>query len=579
MPKREQRRWSAVNALVRPHRFRVFRLSLIAALGGFTEAVFLVTATYTSLALAEGEGTIVINGLNLSTNSALWLSGGLIIFRLVTAIIGISLSTGVSSEVITNLRLRLSRSYLEASWAVQNSEPVGQLQQLLVAYTREAATSVSAITSAIVAVLSLTALMGVAVTVNPLASLTVLLVLGLLAAILSPLRRAVNRVSTAALDLELEFTHDVADLVRVGLEIESFGVRRQVITHLEGLIRKTKGALRRTYALVEANTPIYVSLAYVVILVGMVIVATMEIGDLGGMAAVMLVALRSLTYGQGFQIAITTIAERAPILHSLNETITKYELSSTAGGDTVLNEIGPIEVNNLSFGYDSQSLVLDRLSFVIEPGEIIGIIGPSGCGKTTLLHLLLGLHEPTSGSIRINSKQLSEIDLISWSQLIGFVPQDSYLISGNILENICFFRSIDRHLVDNAIEKAHMTEEILAMPDGISTKVGSRGIDLSGGQRQRIAIARALVTKPLLLIMDEPTASLDPGTESKIRETLAGLGADVTVVVVAHRLSTLEECDRIMLIEAGRITAFDRPDVLTRDNASFQAALANAGLS
>ena len=221
MTKREQRRWSAVNALVRPHRFRVFSLSLIAALGGFTEAVFLVTATYTSLALAEGEGTVVINGLNLSTNSALWLSGGLIIFRLVAALIGISLSTGVTSEVITNLRLRMSRSYLEASWAVQKSEPVGQLQQLLVAYTREAASSVSAITSAIVAVLSLTALMGVAVTVNPLASLTVLLVLGLLAAILSPLRRAVNRVSTAALDLELEFTHDVADLVRVGLEIET----------------------------------------------------------------------------------------------------------------------------------------------------------------------------------------------------------------------------------------------------------------------------------------------------------------------------------------------------------------------
>lgn len=579
MTKREQRQWSAVNALVRPHRFRVFSLSLIAALGGFSEAVFLVTATYTSLALAEGEGTVAINGLNLSTNSALWLSGGLIIFRLVAALIGISLSTGVTSEVITNLRLRLSRSYLEASWAVQKSEPVGQLQQLLVAYTREASSSVNAITSAIVAVLSLTALMGVAVTVNPLASLTVLLVLGLLAAILSPLRRAVNRVSTAALDLELEFTHDVADLARVGLEIETFGVRRQVITHLEGLIRKTKGALRRTFALVEANTPIYVSLAYVVILGGMVIVATMEIGDLGGMAAVMLVTLRSLTYGQQFQIAITTIADRAPILHSLDETITRYELSSPAGGDTVLNEIGPIEVDNLSFGYDSQSLVLDRLSFVIEPGETIGIIGPSGCGKTTLLHLLLGLHEPTSGSIRINSKQLSEFDSISWSHLIAFVPQDSYIISGTILENVCFFRSIDRHQVDNAIEKAHMEEAILRMPDGISTKIGSRGIDLSGGQRQRIAIARALVTKPLLLIMDEPTAALDPGTESKIRETLAELGADVTVVVVAHRLSTLEACDRIMLIEDGQITAFDRPDVLAQDNASFQAALAYAGLS
>ena len=124
-----------------------------------------------------------------------------------------------------------------------------------------------------------------------------------------------------------------------------------------------------------------------------------------------------------------------------------------------------------------------------------------------------------------------------------------------------------------------MTEEIMAMPDGISTKVGSRGVDLSGGQRQRIAIARALVTEPRLLIMDEPTASLDPGAESKIRETLAGLGTDVTVLVVAHRLSTLEACDRIMLIEAGRIAAFDRPDVLAQDNASYQAALANAGLS
>lgn len=579
MTNRQRGRWAAVGRLVRPHWARLSGLSLMSTLGALAEAGFLVTVTYSALAYAEGKEAILVAGVNLSNRSALALSGALIALRLAAALIGVGLSTRVTSEVITDLRLRLSRSYLETPWAIQQSEPAGRLQQLLVAYTQRAVSSISAVASAVVAALSLAALLGVAIVASPTASLMVLVVLGALGAVLSPLRKVVNRLSSTASARELGFANDIADLSKVNLEIETFGVREKVIAHLRGTIGTNKAILRRVDSFVQSNTPLYMSLAYVVVLVGMVIVTAMEIGDVSALSAVLLVTLRSLGYGQQLQVSATIIAESEPVIESLETAIERYRESPHPTGSTPLEEIGAIEVENLCFSYHKRVTTLDDISFVIEPGEVIGIIGPSGCGKTTLVHLLLGLREPTSGTVRVSGHSLGSIDRDSWASLVGFVPQDAALISGTLEENIRFFREIDDQRVRRAVHAAHLEEDISAMPEGLSTRIGSGAGQLSGGQRQRLAIARALVLEPRLLILDEPTASLDAGVELHIRATLSQLGGDVTVIVVAHRLSTLEECDRIMVIDDGRLVAFDRPVVLAEENPFFQSAVRNTNTS
>jgi ATP-binding cassette, subfamily B, bacterial len=578
MDDRQRGRWSAVNDLVRRHRIAIVALSLVSILGGLAEALFLVVVTYAALVLASGEGVVSVGGLDLAMGMALALSAVLVVVRLASGIAGVVLSAWVTSEVMTDLRLQMTRSYLEAPWPVQRSEPVGRLQQLLVTYTQEAVGSASAITSAVSAVLSILALIGVGMILNPAASLMVIVVLIAMGAMLKPLRRMVNKLSSTATQFELEFSQDIADLSRVNLEIEVFGIREQVILHLSNLVRRNKVILRRVNALMLANHPLYISFAYVIVVIGMVIISVMNISEIGSMSVVMLITLRSLVYGQQFQNAATMVALRAPYLDSLEESVARYRESRCLGGDIILKDIGQIEVTELSFSYDGLRPVLDGLTFTIQPGEIIGIVGPSGCGKTTLVHLLLGLRQPSSGRIMVGGYPLEAVDRCSWANLVGFVPQDAGLVSGTIDENIRFFRKINREIVNRAVMAAHLIDEIAALPKGLATVVGSHGNDLSGGQRQRLAIARALVSEPKLLILDEPTASLDTGAELHIRETLARLGGGVTVIVVAHRLSTLRECDRIMVLEDGSISAFDRPAALSEGNRFFQMALRHTHL-
>jgi ABC-type multidrug transport system fused ATPase/permease subunit len=180
---------------------------------------------------------------------------------------------------------------------------------------------------------------------------------------------------------------------------------------------------------------------------------------------------------------------------------------------------------------------------------------------------MLGVREPTSGEVRVNGHPMTSLDRTTWTNLSALVPQTAHIISGSLADNVRFFREFDDETVASAIEAAGLTADLENLPKGSDTMVGSRGIQLSGGQAQRLAIARALVSDPSFIVLDEPTASLDSKSELRVRETLARLGEDATVIIVAHRMSTLEECDRIMVVEHGRVTAFgSRDDVLEQDN-------------
>jgi subfamily B ATP-binding cassette protein MsbA len=208
----------------------------------------------------------------------------------------------------------------------------------------------------------------------------------------------------------------------------------------------------------------------------------------------------------------------------------------------------------VSFAYDLRHPVLSDLSFDASPGELIAIVGPTGAGKTTILSLLHRFYDPTEGSITIDGYDLKGVRLESLYRQIALVPQETILFGGTIFDNIRYGREeATEDEVWEASKAAHAHEFITAFPDGYRTVVGEKGINLSGGQRQRLAIARAILKNPRLLLLDEATSSLDTESERLVQEALERLMADRTTFVVAHRLTTIQRADRILVINKGRL--------------------------
>ena len=215
---------------------------------------------------------------------------------------------------------------------------------------------------------------------------------------------------------------------------------------------------------------------------------------------------------------------------------------------------GHIQADHVSFEYDPRSPVLEDLSFEILPGETVAVVGPTGAGKTTLINLLHRFYDPTTGSLSIDGHDLRSVRVESFYRQIALVPQETILFGGTIMDNIRYGRedATDDDLYA-ASRAANAHDFIVELPDGYSTLVGEKGVNLSGGQRQRIAIARALLKNPRLLILDEATSSLDAESERLVQEALDRLMGGRTTVVIAHRLTTVQRADRILVLNKGKI--------------------------
>jgi len=215
---------------------------------------------------------------------------------------------------------------------------------------------------------------------------------------------------------------------------------------------------------------------------------------------------------------------------------------------------GEIVFDNVSFSYVNGKPIFENLNLRIAPGEKVGLVGLSGSGKSTLAHLLLRLYDSSIGSILIDGQKIDEATRASVVQNIAFIPQDSSLFHRTVMENIRYGRldATDAEVIE-AAQKAHCHAFISQMKDGYQTIVGERGMRLSGGQRQRIAIARAVLKNAPILILDEATSALDSFTEQQIQESLRNLMQERTTLVIAHRLSTLSNMDRILVFEQGKI--------------------------
>lgn len=268
---------------------------------------------------------------------------------------------------------------------------------------------------------------------------------------------------------------------------------------------------------------------------------------------------------------IPTIAKGIESVNSIGEVLLEEDIEHNEGKFELEEVKGQFEFKNVRFSYNNYNkCVLDGLNLNVKPGETIALVGESGAGKSTILNLVIGFNYATEGQLLLDGRDISSIDLRTYRKHIAVVPQTSILFSGSIRDNITYgLDDIDDETLNSVICAANLKDLVDSLPDGVDTVVGEHGSKLSGGQRQRISIARALIRNPRVIVLDEATSALDSISEKLIQEALGNLTKGRTTFIVAHRLSTIRDADKIAVIADGKCVEYGSFDELMELKGEF----------
>ncbi len=569
-----------LGSLLRPYRRHVAALTLTSFAGGLLEALFLVFVTRTAFAITDGDERVgLVASRFASFPQAIALAFLLVVLRAGLAVAAAWQSSHLNATATADLRLRLGHAFLRSSWSAQHGQQVGRLQELLTTFAQQGSQLIGSAIGAYTSGANLIALVIFAVVIDPIASLVLVVAVALLASVLRPLRAAVRRQASISAASSMELATSLGEVSQLGMEMHVFNVQPPTERRVDRLIREAMEATRRLGFLHGIVPVIYTGLAYLALVGGLAVVSTIDAANITSVGAVMLVMLRSLSYGQGIQTSTAGMNASLPFLDSLNAALHRYEIARLIDGNVPVGDVGRLTFDQVSFEYVPGVPVLRSLSFSIEEHEVVGVVGPSGSGKSTLVQLLLGLRSPTSGIVQADGRDVNAFSRSEWARRVTFVPQQAHLIEGTVADNVRFLRAgVSDEQVEIACRHAHLHDDIAGFADGYRHEVGPQGGRLSGGQQQRLIIARALVELPDVLILDEPTSALDVRSEHLIRETLDDLRHRMTIVIIAHRLSTLAVCDRIMVIQDGELKAFDTSVGLETTSDFYSEAVRLSGL-
>ncbi|MEM9515318.1 MAG: ABC transporter ATP-binding protein [Actinomycetota bacterium] len=556
--------WAELKRLLPGGARTALSVTLLAAIAGLAEALALLLVVRVALDIIEDGRSIQlpILEIDLSWTAALVAAGMLALAALGLHLAMASLTARITAGVLMNARTEAIDLFVSAGWPTQAQQREGALQETVSTLAdRSAQLAHFAIMGAANAI-SLAMFLCVALIVDPLSSIAIIVAGVLLVAAITPISRATRRRADEFVEVNSRFSEDVTRMASSSMELSTYGVQQRAADELKTANDEAMLAMFRARRAMLVGGGLYKDLAVLVLVACVSVMAAMSLDTIDQIGVVITLLLRALASAQAANRNYHGFTEGAASLHALRRRLTVLERGATRFGHERVDRLSTIEFAGVDYAYQGGQSVLRDVSLSIPQGEWLGVVGPSGGGKSTLMQVLLRLRCPTRGDVRVNGIDYLQIDDDDWRTMVAFVPQEPSLLEGTVRDNILFYRSLPEANVRAAARAANVLPDIERLPNGFDTMLGPRGSGLSGGQKQRIAIARALAGHPQLLVLDEPSSALDVRSEQLLHNTLDSLRGHTTVVTVAHRARVLESCDRIIVVDDGRVRDGGGPDRL-----------------
>lgn len=507
----------------------------------------------------------------------------------VTSGISIYLLNYVGQHVVAKLRERLWKKHIHLPVSFYDHHKTGEMISRM---TNDTAILKGLITDHITnfftGIIAIIGSFGILLYLDWQMTLIMLALIPLSIMILLPLGRRMYKVSKGLQDETARFTSLLSEVLsHVRLVKSSNAEKKEYESGKEGAFRLFSFGLSeaKIHALIGPLISfVIMSLLVIILGYGGLRVQSGAISS-GDLVAFILYLFQIVIPMTQFTAFFTQLQKAMGASERIIEILGEEEESLSAGKE-VKSIAKPIIFHEVDFAYKNDP-ILTKVAMEIEPGKTTAIVGPSGSGKTTLFSLMERYYKPTGGAILLGEDGIEEFSLQSWREQIGYVPQESPITSGTVKENICY--GLTREPKDDEIvraaEMAYAHQFIEEFPEGYHTQVGERGVKLSGGQRQRIGIARALLRDPKLLLLDEATSSLDSHSEIVVQKALGNLMKGRTTLVIAHRLSTVIDADKIIFLDKGKVTGYGTHEQLLESHAMYrefavqQLKLQNIGLN
>jgi ATP-binding cassette subfamily B protein len=553
-------------------------LVLVSVLAGLMESAILTVVAQAAAALVDGVRRVHVSVGPLHVTETLTL---LLAAAFVFAVMRLALMAPVSilparigADVQARLRLNLFSAFTHASWTVQARDREGHLQELMTNQVAQATGAALQAAQCLTAGLTLLVLVFSALVLNVLGALFVVAAALLLFGLLRPLNELGARHARALSHAQMQFASGVGEATRLAEETYVFGVGAAQRRRIEDAVGSAQNLFFRTQMIGNLIPNLYRGAIYVIVVLGLVALNAAHAGHAASLGAVVLLLVRAGGYGQAAQGSYTLVRQALPYVDRVQDAEQRYEASMPGAGNQPFKEIRMLAFESIYFAYTPDRPVLSDLSFEVRGGEAIGIIGPSGAGKSTLVQILLRLRASQHGQYLVNGVPAAQLERQDWYARVAYVPQEPRLLHASVADNIRYFRQIDDAAVRQAARLARINDAIVSWPQGYDTVIGPRADAVSGGQQQRICIARALAGRPEMLVLDEPTSALDPRSESLLQESLLALKSQLTLFIIAHRMTTLDICDRVMVVVGGQLEAFGTSEQVSVNSAYYRSASA-----
>ena len=495
----------------------------------------------------------------------------LFIFKALTTFFASFMSAKFSAQYEKDVRANMFDKIVNSRWLYLIEQKPGYIDRVLMNDVASSSSVLTYISNIILALASLATYIVVAMNISMPITLTTLLVGLIMFFAIKPLFYRTRKITEKMTVTEKMTAQHILEVLFGMKIIKSLNAEKKVTQLAESDFKDLEH--RRIQSAVYHNIlgsfmePIAITFVAVMFLFSY----RSPVFNIAAFAAIVYMVQKMFAFIQAIQGKINAINGVVPYLQVMLDYWEGALKNPEIDGDiNVFSFKDKIELRDVSFAYSKDAPVLKNLNLEIKRSEMVGIVGPSGGGKTTLVDLMLRLFTPGSGEILMDNKNINTVNLKSWRENIGYVAQDIFLINDTIESNIKFYdESINHGQVIEAAKMANIYDFIETLPEGFQTQVGERGIKLSGGQRQRIALARTLVRKPKILILDEATSSLDSDSETMIQNSIKVLRGTTTLIVIAHRLSTVQHADKLYAISNGEIIESGTPAELLSNKDSY----------